>query len=170
MALLMDYRLAGCVGLAWGRVRGGRGWSNGRGPAACAAVARGDRKLSAGDLVTAQDFAARMWFLAAMACLVVTLAVGLLAEALPRGSWRDGLADALLGPGLAVVISLSQMGLISYRRNQTSRYVLRGGPQAAAKPSAARRGLPRRNDFWVILVIAVVGSVLIFYVKYHPSA
>jgi hypothetical protein len=170
MALLIEYWLAGYVGRAWGRLRGGRGWSRGRGPAACAAVARGDRTLPAGDLVAAQEFAARMWFVAGLAGAVVIFVAALLAETLPRGGWRDGVAYALLAPGLVSVISLAEMGMISYRRNQTSRYVLRGGPRAAARPSGARRGLPRRADFWVILGIAVVGSVLIYYAKTHPSA
>jgi hypothetical protein len=166
----MEYWLACYVGRAWGRLSGGRGWSRGRGPAACAAVARGDSTLPAGDLVAAQEFAARMWWVAGLAGAVVIFVVGLLAEAIPRGSWRDGVAYPLLGVALVSVISLSQMGMISYRRTQTSRYVIRGGPAAAARPSRARRGLPRRSDFWVMLVIAVAGSVLIYYAKAHPSA
>ncbi len=111
-----------------------------------------------------------MWFVAAMTWMAIALAVGFVAEALPRGSWRDALANALLGPGLLAVISASQVGMISYRRNQTTRYVLGGGPAAASRPAGARRGLPRRTDFWVILAVAVAGSVLIFYVSTHPSA
>jgi hypothetical protein len=106
-----------------------------------------------------------MWFVAGLAGAVAIFVVGMLAETLPRGGWRAGLAYALLGPGLVTVISLSEMGMISYRRNQTSRYVVRGGPAVAARPSGARRGLPRRADFWVILAIAVAGSVLIYYAK-----
>jgi hypothetical protein len=168
--LLIDYWLAGQVGRAWDRLRPGRGRTRGRGPAACDAVARGDRAIPAGDLVAAQEFAARMWFVVGLACLAVVFAVALPAEALPRGGWRDALADGLLAPGLLAVTSLSQMGLISYRRNQTSRYVLRGGPAAAARPSGARRGLPRRTDFWLILAIAIAVSVFIYYVRTYPSA
>jgi len=115
-------------------------------------------------------FGARMWFVAGLAGAVMIVVVGLLAEAIPRGGWRDGVGYALLGVSLLSVVSLSQMGMISYRRNQTSRYVVRGGPAAAARPSGARRGLSRRTDFWLILAIAVVGSVLIYYAKSHPSA
>jgi hypothetical protein len=169
--LLIEYWLAAYVGRAWGRLRGDRRWSRGRAAAACGAVARGNgTTLPAGDLAAAQEFAARMWFVAALACLVVMLGLGVLAEPLPRGSWRDGVADSLLGPGLLAVIALSQMGLISYRRNQTSRCVLRGGQAVAARPSEAHRGLPRRSDFWVMLAIAVVGSALIYYLKTHSSA
>jgi hypothetical protein len=111
-----------------------------------------------------------MWFVAAMAWVIVALAVGFVAEALPRGGWRDALANGLLGPGLLSLISAAQVGMISYRRNQTTRFVMQGGRAAAARPSEAKRGLPRRIDFWVILALTVAVSVLIFFVKTHPSA
>jgi hypothetical protein len=167
VALLMEYRLACYLGRAWDRLGGRRGRARGRGAAVCEAVARGDSSLPAGDLGAAQEFAARMWLVAGFACVIAILAVAMVAEALPRGGWRDALADSLFGFGLVVAVSLAQMGMISYRRNQTTRYFLRLGPEAAAKPSGACRGLPRRSDFWLMLVIALAGSMLIFCADMH---
>jgi hypothetical protein len=165
--LLIDYWVASQVGRFWWRLSGGRGWSRGRGPDACWAVARGGNALPAGDVAAAQEFAARMWCVALGAWLVVILAVAFVAFPLPRGGWRDGLAHALLVPTFLGAISGAQMGMISFRRNQTTRYVLRGGSQAASRPSRARHGLPRRSDFWVMLVIAVAGAALLYYARTH---
>jgi hypothetical protein len=167
VSLIVEYWLADYLGRIWLRVRGYKTSQEDR--SACRVVAHGGT-MPAGRLWAVQAFAARTWFTAMVVSVILAIAVAFATQPLRTGIWSkvgDGLLLVLINLAL---ISGAQMGMISYRRNQTSRYVLRSGPAAAAKPSEAPRGLPRRSDFWVILIVALAGSALIFYSVSHPSA
>ena len=147
--LMLEYWFAGQFGRVWQRVRR-HGRSNQDILDACQVVAHGGT-VPARKLWAVQAYAARMWFGAALASALI--AVGFLV--------------VLLNIPL---ISIAQMGMVSYRRNQTSRYVLRGGAMVGTKPSEAVRGLSRSSDFWVILAVTIVGSALIFYATAHAHS
>lgn len=168
MSLVMEYWFADYFGRIWLSVRRSERSPEDR-PVACRIVAHGG-SLSAGRLWAAQAFAARTWFAAMMASVILAIAVAFASASLPNGGWERATGYLLLALGGVVAISGAQMGMISYRRNQTSRYVLRSGPGAASKPSEAPRGLPRSSDFWIILAVALAGSALIFYSVSHPGA
>jgi len=59
---------------------------------------------------------------------------------------------------------MAQMGLIRYRSNRIRFYLLKAGPQADDEPlPPGAPGLPRRSDFWIMLVIAVTLFAIILY-------
>ena len=164
----MEYWFADYFGRIWLRIWRRKQPLEGR-TAGCRVVAHGG-VLPAGQLWAVQEFAARAWFSVAFVSSALVGVVAIAGAALPKIGWRDTVAYFLLIPINIGIISGAQMGMISYRRNQTSRYVLRGGPKAASKPSEAPRGFPRSSDFWVILTISLIGSALIFYSGTHPRA
>jgi len=164
----MEYWFADYFGRTWLRIRGHEQSQEGR-PDGCRVVAHGG-VLPAGQLRAVQEFAARAWFSVAFISMALAGVVAIVGAALPKSDWRNTAAYLLLIPINIAIISAAQMGMISYRRNQTSRYVLRGGPKAASKPSEASRGWPRVGDFWIILAISLIGSGLIFYSVSHPRA
>jgi hypothetical protein len=162
----MEYWFADYFGRAW--FRGRRSAVDER-LADCRTVAHGGT-LPAGRLWAVQTFTARAWFLVAMGSAVLIGVIAIAGSPIPMGGWRSALADLILVLGNVIAISGAQMGMINYRRAQTARYVLRGGPFVAARPSQAARGIPRQRDFWIMLAVALAGSALIFYSKTHPSA
>ncbi len=72
-----------------------------------------------------------------------------------------GIMFAALG---AAAISMSQMGLLSYRAGRTGRYLLERDAQAGSEPlTPYDAGWPTRYDFWVMLCIALaVSGILVF--------
>ena len=59
---------------------------------------------------------------------------------------------------------MAQMGLIRYRSTRIRFYLLKAGPQADDEPlPPGAPGLPRRSDFWIMLVIAVAVFAIILY-------
>jgi hypothetical protein len=136
---------------------------------ACQVVARGGT-VPARKLWEVQAYEVRMWFGAAMTSLLAVIALAFATDPFQRGVSQQIVVGFLVVVLNIPLISLAEMGMISYRRNQTSRYVLRGGAMAGSKPSEAARGLPRSSDFWVILAVTIVGSVLIFYGTVHAHS
>jgi hypothetical protein len=170
MAVIVEYWLAGYFGRAWLRLRErGQSRPDDR-PAACRVVARGGA-LPAGQLWNVQAFAAAMWFRVGMASAVLFGVMITATAALPDPGVRSVIASCLLVLPIVAAVSIAQMAMIGYRRNQTQRYVLRGGQRVASQvPGKGFRGLPRARDFWVILVVTLAGAALIFYSASHPSA
>jgi len=65
---------------------------------------------------------------------------------------------------------MAQMGLIRYRSNRIRFYLLKAGPQADDEPlPPGAPGLPRRSDFWIMLVIAVTLFAIILYGSTRPG-
>jgi hypothetical protein len=136
--------------------------------AACRMAAR-DVSLPAGKLLAVQEFAARMWVIAMAAGGAGFAVVVLAGYALPNGGVRTAASYLILICVVASIIAMAEMSMISYRANQTRRFVLRGGPQAALAMSQPQRGQPRGSDFWIIFAITLAGCLLIFYGLSHQA-
>jgi hypothetical protein len=168
-AVLLDYWLAYrlrflALRARWTRAQDGRGdW-----PEACAQVADG-REVSPRDRVRAQIFATRIWYRCALASLVVLLGNGFLGLAFPKGHQRDLVLDISLIWLFIAVIAIAEAGSISWRLSWTRRFVQRGGLGLDAPDYLLRRGRPRRRDFWVAAVVAVVVVAALLWLSVHPS-
>ena len=135
--MIVEYRIASYLGCIWHALHAMP--KSGDGPMRYRQVAQG-APLSAGELLTAQVFAARAWMLTAIAggTLFFLAAVG--GAALPGGTVRSAFAYLLLFFIGAAIAASVQMAMISYRKNQTRRYMLYGGPIAVQALSRPRSG------------------------------
>jgi len=160
--MLVEYWLAGCLGRAWLRLHKSPEFGVLSGE--CARVARGSA-LAAEQLWRAQDFAVRVWWRFGMAVfLLVFPVIGLGALLDPGPAGRDAGAGLIFGLGCVTGAALAQAGLIRYRSGRTRLYLIKSGPQGAGQPlPPGAPGLPRRADFWVMLVIACAVFAILLY-------
>ena len=136
--------------------------------AACQMAARGTG-LPAGKLLAVQEFAVRMWAIAMAVGGAGFAVAALVGAALPGGGARIAASYLVLAFAVVGIIAMAEMSMISYRANQTRRYVLRGGQRAASALSEPPRGQPRSSDFWIIFAITLAGCLLIFYGLSHQA-
>jgi hypothetical protein len=166
-AVLLDYWLAyrlRFLGLhaRWTKAQDGRGnW-----PEACVRVADG-LEVSPRDRVRAQIFATRIWYRCALASLLVLLGNGFLGLAFPKGHQRDIVLDISLIWLFIAVIAIAEAGSASWRLGWTRRYVLRADRRLDTPGYLLRRGQPRRRDFWVMAVVAVVVVAALLWLSVH---
>jgi len=161
---MLDYWLASRFGRAWLSLHKGLRPRLGDLPSECALVARGE-PLPAGRLWRAQDFAVRVWARFGLVVFLPFLPVGIALSALRH---VRGLADVLVGSLLGMAslagTAMAQGGMIRYRSDRTRLYLLRADQEATEKPlPRGSPGCPRRSDFWVMLLIAVVAYAILFY-------
>jgi len=161
---MVEYWLAGKLGQVWLSVHKNLRSALGELPGECALVACGQR-LPAGRLYRAQGFAARVWWRAGMAvCLLVFPVIGAMAAFSPGRIGTDVAVSLISGLGCLAGVAMLQMTLLSFRSGQIRLYLLKAGPQAANEPlPAGSLGLPKRWDFWAMLVIGVVGFGILLY-------
>jgi hypothetical protein len=162
--MLVEYWLAGYLGRAWLWLRRGLRSATGQLPGLCAAVAQGER-LPAGTLWRVQDFAMTVWWGVGMAAMSTLVVGGLAADALFGGAVPLALVMSL-GPGLISLfgIAAAQVAMIRYRSGRLQMYLRKAGAAAGWQPlPQGSPGLPRRSDFWLVLVFAAAGtSILLF--------
>jgi hypothetical protein len=160
---MVDYWLADYFGRAWLRVHKGLAPGLGHLTGLCQAVARCE-PLPAGQLWQAQDFAVRVWWRSGMASVLALVVIGITAKEVAQG--------AVLSAAVAVVATLScfmavagaQVVMLRYRSDRTRLYLRKAGAPAREQPlPPGSPGLPRRSDFWLMLIItlAVVGILWI---------
>jgi hypothetical protein len=156
---MVDYWLADYFGRAWLWVRKGLAPRLGHLAGLCQAVARGE-SLPAGQLWQAQDFAVRIWWRFGMASVLALVVIGVTAKEVAQG--------AVLSAAVAVVATLlcfmavagAQVFMLRYRSDRTRLYLRKAGAAASEQPlPPGSPGLPRRSDFWLMLIsaLAVVG-------------
>lgn len=163
-SVMVEYWLASWFGRAWlGLHKGLRPLLGGL-PGDCTLVARGE-PLAAGRLWLAQDFAVRVWWRFGMVSISLLLPVIGLGAVLPPGRVvTDAGATIMTVLVCVTAIAGAQVGMLRYRSDRNRLYVRGAGPQAADEPlPAGAPGLPRRSDFWVMLIIAVVVFGVLFY-------
>ncbi len=168
--MIVEYWLAGWLGRAWLGLRKSLQLRSGELPGWCGAVARGE-SLPAGQLWRAQDFAVRVWWRFGMVAVMLTLLViGIGAVLRPGRVGTDVGVGLIFGLACVMGVAGAQMVLLRYRADRTRRFVLRGGPKAAAQPlPPGAAGLPRWSDFWVMLVIALAVCAVFFYAAIHSA-
>lgn len=164
MAVMVEYWLACKLGRRWLSLHKGLRSALGELPGECALVACGQR-LPAGRLYLAQGFAARVWWRAGMAVFLLVFPVlGAMAALSPGRIGMDVGVSLIFGLGCMAGVAMLQMGLLSFRSGQIRLYLLKAGPEGANEPlPAGSLGLPTRWDFWVMLVIGVVGLGILLY-------
>jgi hypothetical protein len=163
--MLFDYWLAAYLGRVWLIVRSGLRLRlvNADMPGLCAALARG-KVLSAESLWGAEDFAVRVWVRTGLVAVVLMGTVGMVAKALAHGAVAVPVISVV-----AVLICLSgvafaQAGMSRYRSDRIRIYLRGAGASAYGQPLPQdAAGLPRRADFWVMLLIAVAVFGILFY-------
>jgi len=168
MAVMVDYWLAAVFGKLWLRLHKGLRPSLAEMPGECDLLARGG-VLSAGRLYRAQGFAARVWWRACMAAIILVFPViGLSAAVHSYGAATDVAVGLVFCLGCLAGVAVLQMGLISFRCGQVRSYLRQAGPQAGAEPlPKGSLGLPTRCDFWVMLVIALGAFGILAYAGLH---
>lgn len=166
----VEYWLAAKFGLVWLRLHSGLRPELGVLPGECALLASG-QMLPAARLYRAQGFAARVWWRAGMATVLLIFPVIGAAAALRAGRVGTDVAVSLIfGLGCLAGVAMLLVGLLSFRSGQIRLYLLKAGPQAGDKPLPADSlGLPRRWDFWVMLVLAVVAFGILLYAGTRSS-
>lgn len=160
----MEYWLANRLGRVWLRLHKGLQPGLGAAPGECVMVARRE-PLAAERLWRAQDFAVRVWWRFGMVIFLLIfplIAVG--AATRPGRSGRDVLAALAAGLVCVAAVAMAQAGLLRYRSDRTRLYLLKAGPAAASQPlPPGAGGLPRRLDFWVMLVLALAVFAVLLY-------
>jgi hypothetical protein len=164
VAVMAEYWLADQFGRLWLNLHKSLRPSLGELPNECSCVARGQR-LSAGRLYRVQSFAARVWWRAGMAAVLLTLPViGLTAAVRPGRVGMDVAVSLVGGLGCLGGVAILQMGLLSFRSGQIELYLRKGDATAWDEPMpSGSLGLSTRWDFWVTLLIGMaVFGVLLF--------
>ena len=160
---MMEYWLADRFGRAWLRVHGSLRPLIGDLPEECARVARGET-MPAGRLWLAQDFAARVWWRFGMAMCLLLLpggfALGILRHV-------HAVATVLLSALYALVcvtgMALAEAAMIRYRSDQNRLlWVLPGRSEEEPLPPGSL-GLPRKADFWMIMLLAGALFLILLY-------
>ena len=157
----LEYWLAGKFGLVWLRLHASLRLGLGELPAECALLA-GGQALPAGRLCRAQGFAARVWWRAG---LVAALLIFPVIAALGADRAATEVAVSLIfGLGCLSGVAMLQMALLSFRSSQVRLYLRTAGPRAGdLLLPAGSLGLPRRRDFWAMLLIAVAVFGILLY-------
>lgn len=162
--MIVEYWLASYLGRAWLWLHKGLRPKLGELPGLCALVANGN-SLEAGQLWQAQDFAVRVWWRFGMTAIVLVLPIiGIGAALGPGRVGTDIGSDIILGLGALTGVALAQMGLLRYRADRTRFYLASGGWQAGGQPlPPGAAGLPRRADFWLMLLIALAAFAILLF-------
>lgn len=169
MTIYLDYWLAYRLRFLALRARWTKaGPATGDWPAACGQVAAG-AQVSSRDRLRAQIFATRIWYRCALASGALLLVNGFLGLAFPKGHQRDTVVGIALAWILAGTISMFQVAALSWRLGWTRRHVLRADKGWDTPAYLLRRGQPRRRDFWLMLLIAVVVIAGILWLSAHPN-
>jgi hypothetical protein len=168
--VIVEYWLAGWFGQAWLGLRRGLRSRLAQMPGRCRDVARGE-SLAADQLWRVQDFAVRVWWRFGMAAVLLILPVGGVVALLQPGRVGTDVGTSLVfGLGCVMAVAGAQMALLRYRADRTRRHVLRGGPKAAGQPlPPGAAGLPRRSDFWVMLVISLAFCAVLISAAIHST-
>ena len=152
---MIDYWLAGYFGQAWLWLRKGLRPLLGDLTGLCQAVARAE-PIPAGQLWRAQDFAVRVWWRFGMVSVLAMLVIGVIAKAAAHGPVLDvavGVAVTLL---CFMTVAGAQVLMIRYRSDRTRLYMSKADAGAGEQPlPPGSPGLPRRSDFWLMLISAV---------------
>lgn len=164
MAVMLEYWLAGKLGQLWLSLHKCLQPTLGELPGECALLARG-QQLTAGRLYRAQAFAARVWWRAGTAAVLLLFPViGLSAALHPGRVGTDAGVTIIAILGCLAGVAMLQMGLLSFRSGVIRWYMLKAGPQAGDEPlPAGSFGLPTRWDFWVMLGIAAAAFGILLY-------
>ena len=76
----------------------------------------------------------------------------------------DVAVSLIFGLGCLTGVAMLQMALLSFRSSQIRLYLRTAGPRAGdLLLPAGSLGLPRRRDFWVMLIIAVAVFGILLY-------
>jgi hypothetical protein len=166
----LEYWLAGTFGLVWLRLHASLRLGLGELPAECALLA-GGQALAAGRLCRAQGFAARVWWRAGLvAALLIFPVIGAAAALGADRAATDVTVSLIFGLGCLAGVAMLQMALLSFRSSQIRLYLQTADPRAGDLPlPAGSLGLPRRWDFWVILIIAVAVFGILLYADTRTS-
>lgn len=153
--MIVEYWLASYLGRAWLWLHKGLRPKLGELPALCVLVAHGN-SLAAGQLWRAQDFAVRVWWRFGMVSVLAMLVIGVIAKAAAHGPVLDvavGVAVTLL---CFMAVAGAQVFMIRYRSDRTRLYMSKADAGAGEQPlPLGSPGLPRRSDFWLMLISAV---------------
>ncbi len=163
--MLLDYWLAAYLGRGWLRVRSGLRLRlvNAEMPDLCVAVAR-RQALPAESLWGAEDFAVRVWARIGLVAVVLMGAVGMVAKALAHGAVPLPIISVVIAFICLAGVAFAQAGMSRYRSDRIRLYLRGAGAEAYGQPLPQdAAGLPRRADFWVMLVIAVAVSGILLY-------
>lgn len=83
--------------------------------------------------------------------------IGLGAVLNPGPVGTDVGTSLIFGFGCVTGAAMAQAGLIRYRSDRTRLYLIKSGPQGTGQPlPSSAPGQPRRFDFWVMLVLALI--------------
>jgi hypothetical protein len=168
--VLIDYWLAGHLGALWLRLPGGGRKESADLPGLCSSVARG-ASLPARALGRVQEFALGAWLRLCFAAVAVLLIVGIPAKVLSGGAIPYSAAVGF-GTVLALVLGIAaaQIITIRYRSNRSALYLRKAGSAARLQPlPPGSPGLPRRSDFWVTFVAAVVIVAILAFAGFHQA-
>jgi hypothetical protein len=168
--MLIDYWVAGHLGAVWLRLKPGRRKEPNDLPLLCLEVARG-ANVHARTLWRVQDFAVDVWQRLIYVAFAVLLIVGLPWKLLSGGAVPFAAAVSF-GSILVLVIGIAgaQMITIGYRSNRNKLYLRKAGWEAPVQPlPPGSPGLPRRSDFWVAFVPAVVITAILAYAGFHNA-
>jgi len=163
--MMVEYWVAGKLGQVWLHVHGSLRPEIGDLPGECARVARGEQ-LPAGRLWLAQDFAVRVWWRFGMAmcllCFPFGFALGLFSSVHIVATALTAVFAVLV---CCILISAAQGAMLRYRSDQNKLAWTVTGPSAEQEPLPQwSDGLPRKTDFWVIMVVVGMIGLILFYV------
>jgi hypothetical protein len=167
--MLIDFWVAEYAGRVYLRLRPSQRRVWGDSSAACSVLAHGG-ELPGGELRKTQIFAAIIWFLLSVSSILLGGVVGFSGALLPNG-WLWNAVGDLMAVLLAIgVVAIAQMAMINYRRTRSHRYLLRGGRASLGQPlPPGAGGLPRRRDFWVVLVVMLVLCYVLLMQALHAN-
>ena len=154
---MIEYWVASLFGRWWLGVRepgGDRGASKAAVVGWVGSASRGV-PLTAGELRLAQNYASGVWWGLGILSAVLLLPVIGIAAVLQPGPTGNNIVAGVMSVLVGVMtVALAQAGLINFRSGRTRDYLRRGSPDEPLPPGSA--GLPRRSDFWLVLVLALV--------------
>jgi hypothetical protein len=136
---------------------------------ACGEIGQG-QTVPAVSLLDAQTLAMRFWANVGLLLLLPILVVGGLLALIRPGHVGDVVGAAFVFAFVAVsVAALGQVPVQRYRSFVTMRAAQRMGGQATRRPlPPGSRGLPRKRDFWLAMLVPITVAViyLILRVQY----
>jgi hypothetical protein len=152
---MVDYWLAGYFGRAWLWLRKGLRPRLNDLTGLSQMVARGE-PLPASQLWQAQDFAVRVWWRFGMASVLSMVVVGIIAKAVAHGLVLDVAVGVVATLACLMAVAGAQVFMLRYRSDRTRLYIRKAGGPAGEEPlPPGSPGLPRRSDFWLMLISAV---------------
>jgi hypothetical protein len=164
--MLMDYWVAASYGRAWLALRRGlrlRPLGSDL-PGLCSRVARGEQ-LTAGDLGKVQNFAVAMWMRSALIVIVAVVIIGVVGKAAStRNAAPSVVVVIVLASGLYAGLATLQAVMALCRAGLNGGYVRTSGPHASQQPlPPGSLGLPRRWDFWAVVVSGAAMFAVLAY-------